>query len=133
MAATTTSMPTEAIIREAYDAFNELLSLLQNVTRLMWGVNLEPLPAQLYATGGAGTNCLGLTGHDRTLVLFLVSPSWSDTANDEQVYTAARSLMAGTDERAKKLVVYDLYIYLNYTAPWQDAIQGYGEDNVKKL
>lgn len=133
MTATTTFVPTEAMIRATYDAFNASLSLLQDVTGIMWAVNLEPLPPHIYTRGGADTNALGLTGRKGSLVVCLVSPSWSDAAHDEQVYSAARSLMTDIEGRAKKLGVYDPYIYLDYAAPWQDVIKGYGEESVKKL
>ncbi|KAI0895158.1 putative oxidoreductase [Annulohypoxylon nitens] len=133
MTATTTFVPTEAMIRATYDAFNASLSLLQDVTGIMWAVNLEPLPPHIYTRGGADTNALGLTGRKGSLVVCLVSPSWSDAAHDEQVYSAARSLMTDIEGRAKKLGVYDPYIYLDYAAPWQDVIKGYGEDSVKRL
>ncbi|KAI5866712.1 putative oxidoreductase [Durotheca rogersii] len=133
MTATVTFVPTEAMIRATYDAFDASLSLLQGVAGLMWAVNLEPLPPQIYTRGGADANALGLAEQSGSLVVCLVSPSWSDTAHDEQVYEAARSLMADVEDRAKKLGVYHPYIYLDYAAPWQAVIQGYGEESVKKL
>ncbi|KAI5919909.1 putative oxidoreductase [Camillea tinctor] len=134
MTATTTFVPTEAMIRATYDAFNASLSLLQNVTGLMWAVNIETLPPQLYTHRGADTNALGLgKRRNDTLVVCLVSPSWSDAAQDEQVYSAARSLMADIEAKAKNLGVYDPYIYLDYAAPWQEVIKGYGAENIKKL
>ncbi|KAI2471612.1 putative oxidoreductase [Annulohypoxylon bovei var. microspora] len=108
MTATTTFVPTEAMIRATYDVFNASLSLLQDVTGLMWAVSIEPLPPPLYKLGGADTNALGLTTQNSTLAVCLVSPSWSDAIHDEQVYDAARSLMADIEGKAKQLGVYDL-------------------------
>jgi hypothetical protein len=45
MAATVTFEPTEAMIREAYAAFNASLPGIQNVTGISWALNLEPLLA----------------------------------------------------------------------------------------
>ncbi|KAI3317205.1 putative oxidoreductase [Xylariaceae sp. AK1471] len=133
MTATITIVPTEAMIRATYDAFNASLPLLQNITGIMWAVNIEPLPPQLYTRGGAATNALGLTNDNRTLGVFLISPSWTDAADDEKVYAAARSLTADVEAKAKTLGAYDPYIYLNYAAPWQDVIASYGAENVKRL
>lgn len=133
MTATTTFVPTEAMIRATYDAFNTSLSLLQNVAGLMWAVNIEPLPPQIYMRGGADTNALGLAKHKGSLAVCLVSPSWSDASQDEQVYDAARSLMADIESKAKKLRLYDPYIYLDYAAPWQMVIKGYGKESVERL
>ncbi|KAI1173439.1 putative oxidoreductase [Nemania sp. FL0916] len=134
MTATVTFEPTEAMIRETYAAFNASLPLVKNITGISWALNLEPLPPQIYTRGGADTNALGLTNeHGRSLVVCLISPSWANGAQNEQVYAAARSLLDDISARAKKLGVFDPYIYLNYAAPWQPVIESYGADNVKKL
>ncbi|KAL9109064.1 MAG: hypothetical protein Q9227_006304 [Pyrenula ochraceoflavens] len=135
MTATTTFAPTEAMIRATYDAFTTSLSHLQNVTGLMWALNLEPLPPQLYKNrGGSDANALGLDRkHTGSLVVCLVSPSWSDAAHDEQVYGAARELMADIESKAKGLGVYDPFVYLDYAAPWQEVVKGYGEESVGRL
>ncbi|KAI1308548.1 putative oxidoreductase [Xylaria venustula] len=134
MTATITFEPTEAMIKETYAAFNASLPQIKNVTGISWALNLEPLPPQIYTNGGADTNALGLTNENgRSLVVCLISPSWSNAAQNDQVYAAARALLDDIASRAKTLGVYDPYIYLNYAAPWQDVIQSYGADNVKKL
>ncbi|KAI1345673.1 putative oxidoreductase [Xylaria sp. FL0043] len=134
MTATITFEPTEAMIRETYAAFNASLPQIQNVTGISWALNLEPLPPQIYTRGGVETNALGLTNENgRSLVVCLISPSWSDGGQNEQVYAAARALMDDIAARAKTLGVYDSYIYLNYAAPWQDVIPSYGTESVKKL
>ncbi|KAI0100928.1 putative oxidoreductase [Nemania sp. FL0031] len=133
MTATVTFEPTEAMIRETYAAFNASLPLVQNVTGISWALNLEPLPPQIYARS-ADTNALGLAGKDgRSLAVCLISPSWSDGAQNEQVYAAARALLDDVVARAKKLGVYDPYIYLDYAAPWQEVIPSYGAESVKRL
>ncbi|KAI0394221.1 putative oxidoreductase [Xylariaceae sp. FL0594] len=133
MTATMTFIPTQAMIRATFDAFEASLPLLQNITGIMWAVNIEALPPQLYRHGGADTNALGLTKHDRTLGIFLISPSWTNAEDDEKVYAAARSLIGDVERKARSLGVYDPYIYLNYAAPWQKVIRSYGAENVKRL
>ncbi|KAI1158147.1 putative oxidoreductase [Nemania serpens] len=134
MTATVTFEPTEAMIRETYAAFNASLPQIQNVTGISWALSLEPVPPQLYTRGGVDTNALGLTNENgRSLVVCLISPSWADSAHNDQVYDAARSLMDDIVARAKTLGAYTPYIYLAYAAPWQDVIQSYGAVNVKRL
>lgn len=41
--------------------------------------------------------------------------------------------MADIEAEAKRLGVYDPYIYLNYAAPWQNVIASYGADRVYRL
>ncbi|KAK7934688.1 hypothetical protein PG985_000183 [Apiospora marii] len=134
--------PTEAMMRAAHDAFLASVPLVRDVPGIKWAVNNEPLPPSLYcnAHNGAGrTNALGLaaaaSGRNvgKTLGLFLISPAWADAAHDEQVYGAARTLIADIEKRAKELGVYDPYVYLDYAAPWQEVIRSYGEESVKTL
>ncbi|KAK4164099.1 hypothetical protein QBC43DRAFT_379012 [Cladorrhinum sp. PSN259] len=129
---TTTFAPTEAMILAAYQAFNASLPLVQNITNVTWAFNIEPLPPQIYARGGAD-NALGLANRRGTLAIGLLSPSWQDPSQDEQMYAAARTLLADVEKRAKKLGVYDPYIYLNYAAPWQKVIASYGSASVSRL
>ncbi|KAI0157384.1 putative oxidoreductase [Xylariaceae sp. FL1272] len=135
MTATVTFEPTEAMIKEAYVAFNKSLPQVQHVTGISWALNLEPLPPHIYeAQGGSGANALGLTDQGgRSLVVCLISPSWSDAAQNDQVYVAAKALMDDISARAKRLDVHDPYIYLNYAAPWQDVISSYGAASVARL
>ncbi|KAL7626137.1 hypothetical protein AAE478_002907 [Parahypoxylon ruwenzoriense] len=57
----------------------------------------------------------------------------SDAARDEQVYNSVPSLMADIEYKAKKFGSYDPCIHLDYAAPWQEVIKGYGEKSVKRL
>ncbi|KAI1319385.1 putative oxidoreductase [Xylariaceae sp. FL0255] len=135
MTSTVTFEPIEAMIKETYAAFNKSLPYVQNVTQISWALNLEPLPPQIYdAQGGSGANALGLTGQKgRSLVMCLISVSWSDATQNQQVYDATRALMDNISACAKNLGVFDPYIYLNYAAPWQDVISSYGVESVAKL
>ncbi|KAI0415296.1 hypothetical protein F5X98DRAFT_376892 [Xylaria grammica] len=126
MTATATFKPTEAVITEAYAAFNNSLPQVKNVTKTSWALNLEPLPPYMYgARGGSDANALGLTGEGgRPLVVCLILPLWPDANQNEQVYSAVR---------AKALRVHDPYIYLDYAAPWQEAISNDSTVGVARL
>ncbi|KEY69603.1 hypothetical protein S7711_06230 [Stachybotrys chartarum IBT 7711] len=133
MTATMTFIPTEEMILEAYDAFSASVALVQGIAGVSWAVNMEPIPPQMYTRHGADKNALGFDGQTKTMACFLISPAWSHAADDERIYAAARSLIADIERRAKRLGVYDPYIYLNYAAPWQKVIEGYGSENVRRL
>ncbi|KAF3026587.1 hypothetical protein E8E14_014229 [Neopestalotiopsis sp. 37M] len=107
MTATLNFVPTEAMIRAAYEAFEAPIPLLQNVAGLSWVINMEPLPPQLYAHDDLSGNALSLTRKNETLVVSLVSPSWTDLSHDEVVYKAAQSIVTDIDARAKALGAYD--------------------------
>jgi hypothetical protein len=133
MTAASTFVPTGAMIRAAYEVFNASIPLVQNVTGLSWVINMEPLPPQLYAHDSLDANALGPTKKNESLVVFLVSLSWTDAAQDDIIYQAAQSIIADVDARAKALGAYDPYIYLNYAGPWQQVIRSYSEESVTKL
>lgn len=130
--ATTTFVPTEAMVRELYAAFDASLDSVRNLTGIMWAINIEPLPPQLYGRG-ADENSLGLADRSGMLAVSVLSPQWSDADDDDRVYAAARALMDDVEARAKRLGVYDPYVYLGYAAPWQDAIASYGKESVAHL
>lgn len=54
-----TFVPTEAMIRATFDAYNASLPSVKDIAGIRWDVNLEALPPQLYARG-AQNNALGL-------------------------------------------------------------------------
>jgi hypothetical protein len=95
--------------------------------------NIQPILPQMYTRRGACANALGLSKNNGFSALSLISPSWADAAQDSQVYGTARSLISDVERRARDLYMYDLYICLDYAAPWQDAIKGYGEEGVEKM
>ncbi|GAW18718.1 hypothetical protein ANO14919_081990 [Xylariales sp. No.14919] len=105
MTATATFKPTKAVITEAYAAFNKPLPQMKNIKKTSWAPNLEPLPPHM------GLVCL-------------ILPLWPDATQNEQVYYAVR---------AEALRVHDPYIYLDYAAPWQEAISNDSTESVAKL
>jgi Berberine and berberine like len=115
-----------------FNAYNNSVASIRNITGVTWTVIIEPLPPQIYARG-ATENALGLAGNTQSLAVCLVSPSWTDPSQNEQIYALARDLVDTIENEAKKLGVYDPYIYLNYAAPWQDVIAGYGPASVSRL
>lgn len=63
----------------------------------------------------------------------LLSASWTDKADDAKVERAARELFAGIEDEARKLGVYEPFVYLNYAAAWQDPIASFGSKSVERL
>jgi len=70
------------MVRATYGAFDTSLQLLQNHTRLMWAVDLELLPLQIYALGAAN-NAVVLANRKSSLVVWLLSLSWPHQGHDE--------------------------------------------------
>lgn len=132
MFATTTFIPTEAMLRAAFDAWNSSLSGVRDISGLTWTLSLEPLPPNIYQRGAAG-NSMGLADRTGTRVVCLLSQAWSNQADNKRVYTASAALVAAIEEAAHTLDAYDPYIYLDYAAKWQDPIASYGKASVQQL
>ncbi|KAH0592038.1 hypothetical protein MHUMG1_10249 [Metarhizium humberi] len=132
LSTTVTFVPTEAMIRATFDAYNASLPSVQDIAGIRWDVNLEALPPQLYARG-AQDNALGLAGRSGPLAVCLLSPAWSRADDDDKLYAAARALMDEIDRRARDLGAHDPYIYMNYATPGQEVIASYGHATVAHL
>ena len=134
MFATATFVASEAMFRAAFDAWDKSLDdKLRAVRGLVWSLSFDPVPRSMYQPGAAA-NVLGLGDrHGKTLVVCLISPVWEDEADDKRVRAAARKLVEAIEAAAKKLKVYDPFLYLNYAADWQEPVSSYGKANVGKL
>lgn len=96
---------------------------------------MDPLPPKLYARH-AGTNALGLgreAREDRALIVVNLNAMWSDAADDVAVDTAVRSLIKVIERSVGELDALDPFLYINYAAPWQHVVDGYGEVNIWRL
>jgi FAD/FMN-containing dehydrogenase len=135
-----------------FDINNATLHGLLPCAELSWVLTYQAVPAiatrrsssssspssSTTATGdGSGgvhaPNALGLDAADGPLVLVLLSAFWHDAADDARVDAAARRLVARVRRAAARRGLARAWIYLNYAAPWQDPIAGYGAANRRRL
>lgn len=123
---------TEPVLKAAFEAWNASLPTVWNVTNIIWSVALEPLPPAIYARHAA-ENALGLSDHTESLVVALITVTWSDAADDALVVNAVDALKKQVDEAAAKLGGLDPFVYLNYAGKNQDPIPSYGQESVKRL
>ncbi|PLN80193.1 putative oxidoreductase [Aspergillus taichungensis] len=128
----TTYRTTPPILDATFLHWNESLSAVEDVPGLVWSLSLEPLPPAIYAKHAA-ENALGIPGTAGSLMIVLLSATWTDEADDARVEKASRELFRAIEDDANRMGVYSPYIYLNYAAPWQDPISSYGGKNVGKL
>lgn len=130
--ATTTFLPTEAMLHAAYDAYTASLEGVKDIEGLTWSVAFEPLPPQIYQRGAAG-NSLGLADRRGSRVVCLLSQAWSNDADTERAAAASAALVGAIEKAARDLEAYDPFVYLNYAGDWQDPIPTYGEESVRQL
>lgn len=123
---------TEAVLNATYLRFNESLSAVEGVANIVWALTLEPLPPALYARH-ARSNALGLQDRKESLVVVLLTASYTDAADDDTIDGAGKALMEGIEEDARELDATDPFVYLPYAAEYQDPIAGYGVENLRRL
>jgi hypothetical protein len=121
------------MLKEIYHLWNASLAAVENVSGISWAISLEPLPPAIYAHKPPKTNPLGFSASSGSMVVTLLSATWTDKSDDATIEKTARDLFSAIEDQARRLGVYEPFIYLNYAAPWQDPIASYGEDNVERL
>ncbi|POS76992.1 oxidoreductase [Diaporthe helianthi] len=130
--ATSTLVSSAEAVRITYEHFNATVGDLQDVENISYFLSLEPLPPALYARHAA-SNPLGLQDRNQSLIILFLAASYSNEADVLKVEQAGKAMLAGIEEDARKLNLFDPYVYLNYAASHQDPIASYGEENVERL
>ncbi|KAJ1714093.1 oxidoreductase [Aspergillus flavus] len=128
----TTHGSTLPMLTAVYQQWDSSLKSVEGIPGMVWAISLEPLPPAIYARN-ASRNALGLADASGSLVVTLLSATWDDESDDEEVEKAARELFDNIDNDARKLGVHEPFVYLNYAAPWQDPISSYKSKNVEIL
>lgn len=114
-------------------AWNASIASVRAIQGILWSVNMDPLPPQLYAKY-ATANSLGLTNRKgRSLIILDMSIRWSDAEDDGAVEEAVAALITNIERDVGELDALDPFLYSNYAAAWQQPIIGYGEDSVERL
>lgn len=120
------------MLNATYDLWQKGLAEVKSVSGLTWSISLDPLPPAIYAKA-AHSNSFGLSNRSKTLVVMLLTASFTYVADLEKVGEAAKRLVAGLQVEGHKQDAYDPWVYLNYAASWQDPMASYGEESVKRI
>jgi hypothetical protein len=80
-----------------------------------------------------GGNALGLDPSSGPLFHILFYVSWADEKDDKVVMSAAQGFMAAANELAREMGREKEYMYMPYSGPYQEVVQGYGRENVERL
>jgi hypothetical protein len=116
-----------------FDIANSTVQSL-SVPNIAYSLSFQPMPTAITSKAASrGGNSLGLSASDGNLFNLLLTVSWDSTADDARIEQHARDLFQQSEDEAKKLGLYNEYLYLNYAASWQDPISGYGAANKAKL
>lgn len=111
------------------------LTGLKGVAGLVFSLSFQPLPQTIIskAAQSGGGNSLGLDASDGDLVNVLLTVQWKLATDDAKVNAAAKDLFTKAEAATKAAGTYNPYLYLNYAAPWQKPINGYGAQSVADL
>ena len=115
------------IMRSVWQIGNSTAQPLRGIPNLKWSLSYQPEPTVITSKAAAnGGNSLGLDVSDGNIFNVLLTATWDNASDDAAVNAAAQSLFSQAAAKAKSLGVFNEYLYLNYAAPWQDPITGYG-------
>lgn len=116
------------------DIWCEELESVKDAAGLMCSYTLQPYPvSQLEKTRAAGGNMLGLDPKNGPLVNVLLLTYWTDKGDDERVIAFMKKALKRIERNADTRGQLVPFIYWNYAFSHQDALQSYGEENVRKL
>ncbi|KAH7114329.1 putative oxidoreductase [Dendryphion nanum] len=132
---TLTFVSTEAAVNATFLRFKESSSTIAGVSGILSSLTLEPLPPALYARHHS-SNALGFDQREnlnQSLVIALLSVSYTSAEDDQIIETYGRSLMDAINEDMRRLKTLDPFLYLPYAAPYQDPLSSYTEANLRHL
>jgi hypothetical protein len=116
-----------------FDIANRTVQTL-SVPNLAYSLSFQPMPTAITSKADSrGGNSLGLSAADGNLFNLLLTVSWDDVADDAAIEQHAKDLFQQSEDEAKKLGLFNKYLYLNYAASWQDPFSGYGTAVKAKL
>ena len=123
-----------ALMAAIFDIANATVQPLLNVQAAFYSLSFQPIPTIITAKSAPdGGDSLGLDPSGGNLISLLLTISWASASDDDLVDTQAKALIAQSEAAAQKMGKSHRYIYLNYAAPWQDPISGYGAANKAQL
>jgi hypothetical protein len=120
------------MMKKIFDIANDTVRDLDEVEGIRVGLSFQPQPLVLLERAErVGGNSLGLDASEGPLFNFLLNIAWDSTSADDHVNRKAQELHIRAEKEVVELGVEHRYLYLNYAAPWQDPIAGYGSEITK--
>ena len=120
--------PTAAIIQKVHQLWSKTITSISHVEGIAHLLILQRLPATRPG------NSLGLdVSEDDSLVLLLLSITWTKSKDDTLINSVAQTLIEDIDHATKAAGLFKSFKYLNYAADFQDPIGGYGARSKAEL
>jgi len=131
---TSTYSASETMLSSLFDIANQTVATIADVEGLGFSISFQPLSTTLLAhAGDNGGNSLGINVSTGNIFNTLLTARWINAADDLRVEAASHQMFAQAEAIAKKLGVFQPFLYLNYADKTQDPISSYGPASVSKL
>jgi FAD/FMN-containing dehydrogenase len=123
------------MLEDSFEIWNNSLSKVRNVPNIVYSWTLEPLPASMLAksAASAGGNVFGLPSNNQTLILGLLSASYTNPEDDGLILATTDQVTADIEARASTLGILEKWKYAGYAGRRQRVIESYGSKNVAFL
>ncbi|KAL8922282.1 MAG: hypothetical protein Q9208_005252 [Pyrenodesmia sp. 3 TL-2023] len=122
------------LITEIYQAADAALQPIKLAAGLVYAIGFQPLLTGPTTKATAGNpNSLGLDASDGNLVLTVLNLTWKLATDDAAIEAAANAWLKAAKAASVKAGLSNEFVYLNYAAPGQDPITGYGAANKANL
>ncbi|KAM0263935.1 hypothetical protein ACHAQJ_000970 [Trichoderma viride] len=121
-------------VREIWDATDAIYDGLAQKDQVDWMISFIPQPMvqQSYSALNGG-NSLGLSDVDNDQIVMWLTSRWTDPSLDSMMFAARDQFIEASEAVAKKHDTYSPFLYINYAAPSQNPLCGYGADSVAFL
>jgi FAD/FMN-containing dehydrogenase len=123
-----------ALMKFSIDTYFDMMSDIADAPGLFPVLSFQAItvPA-MQAMQRNGGNALGLDPSKGPIYICNLSIMWTDVKDNERIYKFANTLYEKLEEEAGRRGLKSEYIYMNYGSPWQDVVEGYGQENKKRL
>ena len=117
----------QTIIPQVYGLWNATVDSIKAVDGIQYFLIFQRVPAV------EPGNSLGISSSEGTLILCLLSVTWTKAEDDKLINAVAENLFDDIESTTKTAGVFNDYKYLNYAASFQDPIRSYGNASVANL
>ncbi|KHN94103.1 FAD-binding, type 2 [Metarhizium album ARSEF 1941] len=121
-------------LRRIWDATDDIYNGLERKNEVDWMISFIPQPKiqQSYAAARGG-NSLGLQDVAQDQIILWLTSRWTDPRLDNMMEKARGELVETTSAIAKQDGSYHPFLYINYAAPFQQPLCGYGAASLANL
>lgn len=128
------------MVRNSASLLSEIFDILENVVQQIGKTSglvyvslaIQPVPP-IFTAPGIGKNSFGFGRNEGPLINISLDLAWLHAADDATFEAASKAFIARSQTAARKRGLLHRFEYLNYAAPWQDPIAGYGPAEEKRL